>query len=127
MSIAHDIITKHQFYESEEETGKLRTYFIPYYLFDFFNKISVFIPNDNSFLLVFFSQNYPHNCGTYVKEIIKLVDDISEFLGNDVKNLGTVAEEEFKDKKWKGRIWKKENITYKLILNDKIFQFYIES
>lgn len=127
MFIAHDIITKYQFYESEEEKGKLRTYYIPYYLFDFFNKRSVFIPNNNSYLLIFFSQNCPDNCVTYLKEIIKLVDDISEFLGNDVANLGIVNEEEFKNKKWEGRIWKKENVTYKLILNDKSFQFYIES
>jgi len=127
MSIAYDVITKNEFYESEEETGRLRTYHIPYYLFDFFNKISVFIPSNNSYLLVFFSQDFPENCNTYLKEVIKLVDDIGKFLGNDVENQGTVTEEEFKDKKWNGRIWKKEKVTYKLILNDKSFQFYIES
>lgn len=126
LPIAYDVLKNQQFYQSEEEGGKLRTYYLPYYLFDFFNKILVYIPNDNSYISLLLSQNKSDNYITYVKQVIKLVDDITELFGIDIEKIGRVKDEEFIDGKWNGRIWKQNNITYKLILNNGTFQFYIE-
>jgi hypothetical protein len=126
LTIAFDILKNQQFYESQEEGGKLRTYLIPYYLFDFFNKILVYIPNDNSQIIFLLSQNKSDNYIIYVKQVIKLVDDITELFGIDIEKKGTVKEEEFIDGKWNGRTWKQNNITYRLILNNVTFQFYID-
>ncbi|QGK75020.1 hypothetical protein [Flavobacterium sp. SLB02] len=126
LPIAYDVLKNHEFYESEEEGGKLRTYFMPYFLFDFFNKILVYIPNDDSYISLLLSQNKSDNYITYVKQVIKLVDNITELLGIDVEKIGRVKEEEFIDGKWSGRTWKQNNITYRLILNNVTFQFYIE-
>ncbi|KIC00091.1 hypothetical protein OA93_00285 [Flavobacterium sp. KMS] len=126
LPIAYDVLKNQQFYQSEEEGGKLRTYYLPYYLFDFFNKILVYIPNDNSYISLLLSQNKSYNYITYAKQVIKLVDDITELFGTDIEKIGRVKEEEFINGKWNGRIWKQNNITYKLILNNGTFQFCIE-
>lgn len=126
LSIAFDVIKNQQFYQSEEEDGKLRTYYLPYYLFDFFNKILVYIPNDNRYISLILSQNKSYNYITYLKQVVKLVDDITELFGTDIEKIGKVKEEEFIDGKWNGRIWKRNNITYKLVLYNGAFQFYID-
>ncbi len=126
MIIPIETIKNSEYYESVEGDGKLRTYYIPYYLFDFFNKILVFIPNDNSNISILLSQNNPDNYKIYLKEIVKLVDDISKLFGSDVENIGSVNEEEFKEEKWKGRKWKQDKITYRLVLNNRYFQLYFD-
>ncbi len=121
-----EIIKKFKFHESEENFGKLRTYITPYYLFDIFTKVVIIIDKDQSKPFILLSHDNYENQITYVIEIIKLVDDLNQLFGNDVENFGKAELEEFHAEKWKGRKWIQNEITYRLIINDKHIQLYLD-
>lgn len=103
----------------------LRTYYCPYFLFNFFNKVITIIPQDEkeptSILL---SRYMPTNAVTYVFEIIELVNELSLSFGEDIYKLGTVNEDEFSDNEWIGRSWKHNDIILILVLLNGHFQLY---
>jgi hypothetical protein len=121
------LIEKGEYFESEMNDAVLRTYYFPYYLFDFFNKLMVVLPNDtNEKPIILLSQNSPSQNRIYSMEIIRLVSKINNLLGEDIDKLGEVKEEEFKVDEWIGRKWKFDKITYRLQRTEGYFQFYFD-
>jgi hypothetical protein len=46
--------------------------------------------------------------------------------GNDIENKGAVLDEEFEKENWTGRIWKLDDIQFKLIALNGYFQLYFD-
>ena len=124
--IPFEIIKTSDFYEEVIETATLRTYYIPFFFFDFFNKIMVLIPNDDGKTLLILSQNGPSNHKVYLIEIQHLYKQLSGILGNDIDNLGQIKDEEFKENDWIGRKWKFHGIILRLTRLNTHFQLYFD-
>ncbi|MCF8716375.1 hypothetical protein JM658_16210 [Joostella atrarenae] len=124
--IPFEVIKMAEFYEEKMETGILRTYYVPFFFFGFFNKIMVLIPNDDSETLMLLSQNGPSNHRVYSMEIQHLYKQLYELLGEDIENLGQIKDEEFKEDEWIGRKWKSNEITFRLTRPNGHFQLYFD-
>ena len=124
--IPFEIIKTPEFYEEVMETATLRTYYVPFFFFGFFNKIMVLIPNDGGETLILLSQNGSSNHRVYSMEIQHLYKQLCEILGNDIENLGQIKDEEFKKKEWIGRKWKLDEITFRLTRTNGHFQLYFD-
>lgn len=125
--IAVDIIKTNNFFESKVENGVQRTYIFPYFLFDFFNKIIVVQPNDNEKPIILLSKFSPTNGHvTHFMEIRILVKMLNEYFGNDIENKGDVLDKEFEEENWTGRIWKLDDIQFKLMALNGYFQLYFD-
>lgn len=121
------LIEKGEFFVNEMTDATLRTYYFPYYLFDFFNKLMIVVPNDtNEKPIILLSQNSSSQNRIYSMEVIRLVSKINDLLGEDIEKLGEVKEEEFKEDIWIGRKWKFDKITYRLQRTEGYFQFYYD-
>jgi len=125
--IAVEIIKTNNFFESKDENGVQRTYIFPYFLFDFFNKIIVVQSNDNEKPIILLSKFSPTNGHvTHYMEIKILVKMLNEYFGNDVENKGDVLDKEFEEENWTGRIWKLDDIQFKLLALNGYFQLYFD-
>lgn len=127
ISIMLDIIKNGEYYSSEAEGGTFRTYYIPYYLFDFFNKIIILVYDDeNEKPTILLSQNKPDNFKIYSLELKKLGNEITKLCGIDIDNLGEINEDEFKSEIWNGRKWKFNEVILRLIKSNGHFQLYLD-
>ncbi len=124
--IPFEIIKTSEFYEEVMETATLRTYYVPFFFFGFFNKIMLLIPNDGGETLILLSQNIPSNHRVYSMEIQHLYKQLCEILGDDIENLGQIKDEEFKKEEWIGRKWKLDEITFRLTRPSGHFQLYFD-
>ncbi len=125
--IAVEIIKTNNFFESKDESGVQRTYIFPYFLFDFFNKIIVVQSNDDEKPIILLSKFSPTNGHIiHFMEIKILVKMLNEYFGNDIENKGEVLDEEFEKENWTGRIWKLDDIQFKLMALNGYFQLYFD-
>ncbi|MDQ1165701.1 hypothetical protein [Flavobacterium sp. SORGH_AS_0622] len=116
-----------EYYEEKTENDKWKTYYFPYFLFDFFNKMTVVTSNNKSEdpIIVLGQINSKHY-KIYSMEIKRLVNKISELLGKDIENIGEINFDEFQEEKWIGRKWKLKSISFRLQRLNGHFQFYID-
>lgn len=120
-------IAKSKYYsEKDIENGFIRTYFSPFFFFDYFNKIYLLNDFGDDTLTYTLSKDNPTNGYTYRMEIIKLVTLLNKLLGNDIDNIGEAGYEEFKDEKWIGRKWEFNGISFKLVSLNGYIQLYID-
>ena len=125
--IATEIIKTNNFFENKDENGVQRTYIFPYFLFDFFNKILVVQSDESKTPIILLSKFSPTNGRvTHFVEIKILVKTLNEYLGNDIDNKGELLNEEFETENWSGRIWKLDNIQFRLISANGYFQLYFD-
>jgi len=124
--IVFDVIEKGEYLEEQLENGILRTYYLPHFSFDFFNKIIVVFPSNGDPLIILLSRIKPTNGHLYIMEIIKLVDDIIDLLGQDIDNFGKASEAELKEEIWVGRKWQFNTITFRLVSTNGHVQLYFD-
>jgi hypothetical protein len=125
LKLTFEILNNGEFYEQKLENSVLRTYLFPFFIFDFFNKLLVLIPENGNAATILLSQNNSEHYRIYSSEIKELVRKISKTLGTDVENLGEADKKEFKHDKWIGRKWKVDDVEFKLIRVNGHFQLYI--
>ncbi len=124
---AIELIKTNNFFESKIENGIMRTYIFPYFIFDFFNKIIVLHSQNNEQPTIMLSKFSPTNGNvTYIWEVEKLVKNLNSFFGEDVKKLGDIKKDEFSNKNWDGRVWKLNEVTFRLISVNGYFQLYFD-
>lgn len=126
LRLAFNILQNGEYVEEQLDGAILRTYYFYFFIFDFFTKLRVLIPENGEESILFLSRDRPTNGNTYVTEITRLVKSISTILGADVQNLGEVKEEELKEDNWIGRSWKLDGITFRLVNPNGHFQLYID-
>ena len=116
-----------EFYEEQIEGAKLRTYIFPYFLFGFFTKLMLLIPDNGDSPVLLLSRNKPTNGTTYITEVSTLVSEISALLGEDLHKIGHVTEDEFKENDWVGRTWEKGDMKFNLKFINGHFQLYFDN
>jgi len=126
ISILFQLLQNGEFHQEQLESAKLRTYYFPFFIFGFFTKLLLVLPENEEPPVLLLSRNRPINGITYIFEIQHLVNEITKILGNDIFGLGEVKEIEFEEENWVGRSWKIGRITFRLIRENGHFQLYID-
>mgnify|MGYP005812420405 CR=1 FL=1 len=113
--------------EEKLESRILRTYHIPHFLFDFFNKMLVVANYQGKIEMLVLSQIAPSNKRiTYYFEIEKLSPKLYQALGDDIEQLGDIKQPELEQEEWQGRKWDFESISFRLIRTQGIYQLYYD-
>jgi hypothetical protein len=114
-------------YEQETEKDIWKTYYFNYFLFDFFNKMTIITSKSKTEdPIIVLGQNSAKQNRIYAMEVKRLVNTISELLGKDIDNIGEVEFSEFNEEKWIGRKWKLKGVDFRLQRFNGHFQFYID-
>tara|TARA_R110001606_G_scaffold398460_2_gene577574 strand:- start:19 stop:1473 length:1455 start_codon:yes stop_codon:yes gene_type:complete len=125
LNIFQNRLESNDFYESEIDSGKYKTFYFPYFLFGYFNKLVTFHRFDeNEEWSVFLSQDKPTNWFIIDKEIRILVNRLLVAFGPDINDDGPFKMSEFDDGKWHGRRWKMGEFTLRLIAVNNYVQLY---
>ena len=125
LRLMQDIINSDNFHETKNEYGIYKTFYLPYFLFGFFNKILVFHPiNKSEETMTLLSQDKPTNWFIFNEEVEKLIKRLLIYFGNDIDNEGELKIDEFNKDKWDGRKWKFENLTLRLQSVNGFVQLY---
>jgi len=127
VNMIFELIEKGEYVEEQLENGIMRTYYFPYFIFDFFNKIIVVFPSNSDPAIILLSRNKPTNGQLYVMEITKVAKEITDLFGQDLDSLGEVTENEFKEENWIGRRWKINKTTFSLVSTNGHIQLYLSS
>lgn len=122
--LINEVIKNFKFYEEDMTDSKLRIYPIPYFLFDFFNKIMVIVNNDGQIDSIILSRNNPTHNFIFSIEISKLISKLIVNFGIDQETIGELNELELKDEEWKERVWMQENARLTLRRLNGHFQLY---
>lgn len=113
--------------EEKTEDGFIRTYHLPYFVFDFFNKMFVTIDNSGKATMILLSRFSPTSRNaTYHFEIEKLSSKLYQVLGEDVEKLGHIKHDEFERGEWGGRKWDFGDIAFRLLCPNGHFQLYYD-
>ena len=126
ISIPFQLLKNGEFHEEQLESAILRTYYFPFFIFDFFTKLMLLLSENKEPPILLLSRIKPTNGTTYILEITQLAKDISKVLGDDIDRLGDVKEEEFAENNWAGRCWKIANTIFRLVNVNGHFQLYID-
>lgn len=115
LRIIQDVLNSSNFHETETKDGIYKTFYFPYFLFGFFNKVVCFLPADSSEeSLVFLSQDKPTNWFLIPKEVEMLVKRFLLCFGADLNDEGELKLDELRFDKWEGRKWQFESFTLRL-------------
>lgn len=115
------------FKESDIEEGMLRTCHLPYFVFDFFNKMYVFYNKTGRITSIMLGQLSPSNKKiTYYFEIQRLSPKLLKAFGQDVDGLGEIKREELEQEDWVGRKWNFERISFRFIRLSGHYQLYYD-
>ncbi len=118
------ILKSNHYIEEQLEDAILRTYYFPYFIFNFFTKLIVLTRDSkNCQPTILLSRNKPTNGTTYKMEIRKLVRNINSILGMDVNRKGDMMDEEFNEEEWSGREWQYNEISFTLRILMDIFNY----
>lgn len=126
ISIPFELLQKGEYLEKKLNGAILRTYYFPFFIFGFFTKLMLLLPENEEPPVILLSRTKPTNGTTYILEITKLAKNISKVLGDDIDGLGEVKEEEFKEHNWIGRKWRIANILFRLVDTNGHFQLYLD-
>jgi hypothetical protein len=121
-------IQTNMYMERRNDDGTfLRTYHIPHFSFDFFNKMHVIFDVEGKVDTIALAQLKPTNKPfTYYFEIEKLSEVLYANLGMDAGGFGEIKAEEFEGE-WRGRAWIFPNLDFRLIAVNGHFQMYMTS
>lgn len=113
--------------EEKTDSNIIRTYHVPHFLFDFFNKMLVIADENEKIEMIVLSQIAPTNKRiTYYFEIEKLSPKLYQVLGEDVEGLGEIKQHELKQEEWQGRKWKFDGISFRFIRIQGVYQLYYD-
>ncbi|MBE7649176.1 hypothetical protein [Tenacibaculum finnmarkense] len=125
LKIMEDILNSENFHKSKTDDGIYKTYYFPYFLFDFFNKIICFFPKDESKeASIILSQDKPTNWFIIPKEVDILLKKLLIYFGTDLKKEGKLKPNEFNNEKWNGRKWEFENFILSIKAINGFVQLY---
>jgi hypothetical protein len=113
--------------EEKTEDGVIRTYNLPYFIFDFFNKMYATFDSSGKPTMIILSRFTPTNKKiTYLIEIENLSSKLYRVLGEDLEHLGQIKKDEFGQGEWRGREWVLGGIAVRLLCPNGYFQLYFD-
>jgi hypothetical protein len=117
LQIPLKLIETDKYVEKQIEDGYIRSYHVPYFIFDFFNKMTITINKSGRVTMIVLSQITPTNKGiTYFFEIERLSPKLYAALGMDSDNLGQITLEDLEQDGWAGRKWSFDDLSFRFIL-----------
>lgn len=123
--LINEVIKNFGYYEEDMQDSKLRIYIIPYFLFDFFNKVMVIITKENEIESIILSRNNPTHNFTLAIEVEKLISRLNLSFGADDDNLGKLQDNEMDEDLFRKRTWSKDELKWKLTRLNGHFQLYL--
>jgi hypothetical protein len=127
LQIPLKFIETDKYIENQIEGGQIRSYHVPYFIFDFFNKMTITLNKSGRVTMIMLSQIPPTNMGiTYFFEIEKLSPKLYAALGMDTDNLGQITLEELEQDEWVGRKWSFDNLSFRFIRLNGHYQLYYD-
>ncbi len=123
--LINKVLDSFKYYEEDITSSKLRIYLIPYFLFDFFNKIMVILINEDKIESIILSRNNPTHNFVLRIEIRKLLSRLDMSFGTNIENLSELGDNELNDDQWKERKWNNDNLKLTLRRVNDHFQLYL--
>lgn len=109
------------------EDGSTKIYHLPYFVFDFFNKMIAFYSKEGAIEMILLTRFIPTNKpGTYFFEIERLSQLLFEAFGEDVDQLGPITANEFVGDEWKGRKRDFDTVALRFARTNGYFQLYYD-
>jgi hypothetical protein len=113
------------FNEEKSEYGFIRTFHLPHFIFDFFNKMIATYYHSGEVTLILLSRHFPTNKKyTYFFEIENLSLKLYELFGQDIDKFGPLKQSEFNQNEWSGRRWSYGDFIFRLMSINGHFQLY---
>lgn len=106
-------------FEVKKENKRVLAYQLQERLFGYFNRLNLVIENGDSPMYIFFNSIKNYSRFTSFIEFEKIINKITQALGNDSKSNGSFTEldkTQIIDNTWKGRIWYFQEETFCLEL-----------
>lgn len=122
--LIREVLKNFEFYEEDMTDSKLRIYLIPFFLFDFFNKIMVIVTNENEIESIILSRTNPSHHFTLAIEVEKLIARLNLSFGSDRDNVGELQDNELEGELFKDRIWGNDDLKWTLKRFNGYFQLY---
>jgi hypothetical protein len=120
-------LSAESFAEEKIEDGHRRTYHLPYFVFDFFNKVIATFDDSGKTTMLTLSSFAPTNkIGTYHFEIENLSSKLYGVFGDDTEKLGHIKQVEFGPGEWGGRKWNFGDIAFRLLCPNGEFQLFYD-
>ncbi|WPQ61252.1 hypothetical protein SIO70_23105 [Chitinophaga sancti] len=115
LSLFHYLLTS-DYYEENVDEGRIhQTFYLPYFIFDYFNKINIMVAADRSYIVVMLSRSKPTNNSRILYiEIQMLHQKLNQLFGKDIDDLGLFNRSEIEEGSWKGRKWQHRGYEYSL-------------
>jgi hypothetical protein len=127
LALPIQIIKHGKYEESQYDSSIFRAYFVPYFSFDYFNKLLILFTNNNKEATILLTQYQPSHNFTLNSEVKQLQKKLTYLLGSDIQNLGEITDEELADEKWNGRTWNFNHSIFKLIRVNGYIQLYLDN
>lgn len=107
------------------EDGKQKSYYLPYFLFDYYNKIYIWEYDEEKKPCILLSRDKPtNNSYTYRCEVETLISKLAEGLGEDLDSLYLLSLNELLIEDWVGRKWNYGDILITLRILSGRLQLY---
>lgn len=119
----HDISDKNNSYDLNQ------VHLSSFNYFGYFNRIYLFNSHtDKNSISIMFGKELPTNSlGVFFSEIKEMVKIIVDYLGTDNNGKGYFDESEIDENhQWNGRIWNIKDFQYRIVQNQRYFQFYYD-
>jgi len=127
LNIPLELLKTNDYVESKIEGGIMRQYVVPFYFFNFFNRVIFLqLPEKNETIFLLSKVSPTNNKTTFRFEVINLVSLMNNLLGNDKHNIGEATTTEFEEGIWKGREWELDNVTLRLVEINGYIQLYYD-
>lgn len=120
------ILNTKKYEEVEVEDRTHRTYYLNFFIFDFFNRLSVIMGDEEDKPTFMLGRVSPTNSsGIYVFEIRKLIQRLNYFFGVEDVEFGNVNEDVLRGQTWSGLVYQFDGFHFRLLSHNGYVQFYL--
>ncbi len=120
-------VVKTEKYEEAEVAGRIqRTYYLNFFIFDFFNRLTLFMGDDEHKPTFMLGRNSPTNSGgPYVFEVRFLIKKLNALFGVEDKEFGKVSDDNLRGQTWWGLVWKHSSYEFQLLSHNGYAQLHL--
>lgn len=112
----------------EKELYDLHSYFVPHYLFDYFNNVHGIVSKKRKFQGLILCQATPKNKkSVYLIEADSILKKFYSYFGEDINGNSSLGIQDLKKYGWKDIEWKSGKLSFHLILNEESFELHYYS
>jgi hypothetical protein len=121
-----EVLKSKEYQEIVEDKRLSKIYMLPFFLFDYFNKVYVELEENNPPTILLSKEKPTNNRFTFGVELKNLIAKFNILLGEDFDKIGEFENTELTDSSWKGRRWDTPSAGYRLTMINGYCQFYLD-